>query len=107
MKRVLVVEDEPGIALALEADLTMEGYVVEIAADGESASCRAREGQFDLAVGAHRSARTALLLALARIPLRVGFDANLFSRLYHHRVRDEPARHAGRLCSRNATRGGT
>ena len=48
MKRVLVVEDEPGIALALEADLTIEGYDVEIASDGESASCRAREGQFDL-----------------------------------------------------------
>jgi heptosyltransferase-2 len=55
-----------------------------------------REGNFDLAVAAHRSARTALLLALARIPRRIGFDANLFSRLYHHRVPDDPAQQAGR-----------
>ena len=34
MTRILVVEDEPGIALGLEDDLTMEGYQVEIAADG-------------------------------------------------------------------------
>jgi two-component system alkaline phosphatase synthesis response regulator PhoP len=46
--RILVVEDEPGIALGLEDDLTMEGYQVEIAADGVHASRRAREGNFDL-----------------------------------------------------------
>jgi len=48
MPRILVVEDEPGIALALEDDLTMEGYQVEVASDGPSASRRAREGKFDL-----------------------------------------------------------
>ena len=48
MKRVLVVEDEPGIALALETDLKIEGYDVEIASDGETGSQRAREEQFDL-----------------------------------------------------------
>jgi len=48
MTRILVVEDEPGIALGLEDDLTMEGYQVEIAVDGASASRRAREGGFDL-----------------------------------------------------------
>ena len=48
MPRILVVEDEPGIALALEDDLTMEGYQVEVAADGPSASKMAREGKFDL-----------------------------------------------------------
>jgi DNA-binding response OmpR family regulator len=48
MIRILVVEDEPGIALGLEDDLTMEGYQVEIAADGVTASRRAREGAFDL-----------------------------------------------------------
>ena len=30
MKRILVVEDEPGIALGLEDDLAMEGYQVEV-----------------------------------------------------------------------------
>jgi len=48
MIRVLVVEDEPGIALGLEDDLGMEGYQVEIAADGITAARRAREGAFDL-----------------------------------------------------------
>jgi len=48
MTRILVVEDEPGIALGLQNDLTLEGYAVEIAADGDSASRRARESQFDL-----------------------------------------------------------
>ena len=32
--RILVVEDEPGIALGLEDDLKMEGYEVEHAIDG-------------------------------------------------------------------------
>jgi len=49
MKRsILIVEDEPGIALALEDDLTREGYLVEIVADGDTASRRAREASFDL-----------------------------------------------------------
>lgn len=46
--RILVVEDEPGIAFALEADLTAEGYAVEVVADGGQASSRARTGDFDL-----------------------------------------------------------
>ena len=48
MIRILVVEDEPGIALGLEDDLTIEGYQVEVAADGVTGSRRAREGAFDL-----------------------------------------------------------
>ena len=47
-QRILVVEDEPGIALALEIDLTAEGYTVEIAADGNTAVRRARDTTFDL-----------------------------------------------------------
>jgi DNA-binding response OmpR family regulator len=48
MNRILIVEDEAGIALGLEEDLTLEGYGVEIAADGDTAVKRARDGQFDL-----------------------------------------------------------
>ena len=48
MTKILVVEDEPGIALGLEEDLTLEGYVVEIVRDGDSALRRAREGRFDM-----------------------------------------------------------
>src|SRR5882724_2529416 len=48
MTRILVVEDEPGIALGLEDDLTMEGYDVEVIGDGAVACRRARETPFDL-----------------------------------------------------------
>lgn len=48
MTRILVVEDEPGIALGLEDDLRLEGWDVELVADGAVASKRAREGSFDL-----------------------------------------------------------
>lgn len=48
MARILVVEDEPGIALGLEDDLKLEGYEVEVARDGETASRLARERPFDL-----------------------------------------------------------
>jgi DNA-binding response OmpR family regulator len=48
MARILVVEDEPGIALALEDDLRLEGYDVEVTADGTAALRRAREERFDL-----------------------------------------------------------
>ena len=50
MKRILVVEDEPGIALGLEDDLKMEGYDVEVIGDGLEASRRAKESSFDLIV---------------------------------------------------------
>jgi len=48
MTRILVVEDEPGIALGLEDDLKLEGYDVEVVGDGAAASQRARQGGFDL-----------------------------------------------------------
>jgi DNA-binding response OmpR family regulator len=48
MTRILVVEDEPAIALGLEDDLTMEGYFVEVVSDGAVAARRAREAAFDL-----------------------------------------------------------
>lgn len=47
---------------------------------------RLRRERFDLAVSAHRSWRTALLLAAAGIPRRVGFAAARGARLYHVRV---------------------
>jgi DNA-binding response OmpR family regulator len=50
MKNILVVEDEPSIAIGLEDDLRLEGYRVEVAADGIQASRRARESNFDLIV---------------------------------------------------------
>jgi DNA-binding response OmpR family regulator len=50
MARILVVEDEPTLALGLEDDLKLEGYEVEVVRDGEMASRRAREQSFDLLI---------------------------------------------------------
>jgi DNA-binding response OmpR family regulator len=50
MKRVLVVEDEPVIALGLRDSLEAEGYAVEVAGEGVEAEARAREGGFELIV---------------------------------------------------------
>jgi DNA-binding response OmpR family regulator len=50
MTRILVVEDEPGIALGLEDDLKLEGYQVELLHDGVAAVTRARDAHFDLIV---------------------------------------------------------
>jgi two-component system alkaline phosphatase synthesis response regulator PhoP len=47
MTRLLIVEDEPGIALGLEDDFTLEGYRVEVVANGAVAVKRAREERFD------------------------------------------------------------
>ncbi len=43
-KRVLVVEDDPSIAMGLEMNLTAEGYQVVLATDGEEALRLARAG---------------------------------------------------------------
>ena len=46
--RLLVVEDEPTIAMGLEDDLRLEGFDVEVVGDGQAALARARSGAFDL-----------------------------------------------------------
>jgi DNA-binding response OmpR family regulator len=48
MRKILIVEDEPDIALGLQLDLRDEGYDVEVVSDGEVASRRAREANWDL-----------------------------------------------------------
>ena len=62
MTRILVAEDEPGIALGLEDDLRLEGWDVEMVGDGLSAAKRAREERFDL------------ILLDVMLPGRDGFD---------------------------------
>ena len=46
--KILIVEDEPSIAMALEDDLRREGYEIELASDGNTAVRRAISGDFDL-----------------------------------------------------------
>ncbi len=48
MKRILLVEDEPGLVLTLSDRLAREGYAIETSGDGESALERATTEGFDL-----------------------------------------------------------
>ena len=48
MKRILLVEDEPGLVLTLRDRLTREGYSVDTSPDGESGLERAAGEAFDL-----------------------------------------------------------
>jgi DNA-binding response OmpR family regulator len=48
MARILIVEDEPSIALALDDDLRREGYETEVVCDGDTAASRATSQGFDL-----------------------------------------------------------
>jgi two-component system, OmpR family, alkaline phosphatase synthesis response regulator PhoP len=60
--RILVVEDEPGLRLALTDRLAAEGYAVESAGDGESGLARATAERFDL------------ILLDVMLPKKSGFD---------------------------------
>ena len=62
MSRILIVEDEPDIALGLEDDLTAEGYRVEVVRDGETALRRGHEVEWDL------------ILLDVMLPRKDGFD---------------------------------
>jgi len=53
---------------------------------GILALARSLRGRFDLALSAHRSFRTALLLRLARIPYRIGFSTSAGAFFYHRTV---------------------
>jgi DNA-binding response OmpR family regulator len=48
MAKILVVEEEAGLAFALETDLQSEGYEVVIVSDGLEAVSRARSEAFDM-----------------------------------------------------------
>jgi len=48
VKRLLLIEDEPGLVLTLRDRLTREGYAIETSSDGESGLERAAREPFDL-----------------------------------------------------------
>jgi len=62
MHRVLIIEDEPGLVMALTQRLKSEGYAVEAAGDGEEGLSRGAAEPFDL-----------IILDLM-LPLKSGFD---------------------------------
>jgi len=62
MIRILIAEDEPSIALALDDDLRREGYDTVVAVDGATAEQQAITGRFDL------------ILLDVMLPKKDGFD---------------------------------
>jgi two-component system alkaline phosphatase synthesis response regulator PhoP len=50
MKKLLIIEDEESVLMALEIDLKMEGYEVSSAKDGVTGLKMAREGGYDLII---------------------------------------------------------
>lgn len=50
MKKILLIEDEPGLVLTLTDSLENEGYTVETAMDGEAGLRQASEQSFDLLI---------------------------------------------------------
>jgi DNA-binding response OmpR family regulator len=50
VSRILIIEDEPDIALGLQMDLEAEGHAVEIAGDGTRGLERGRQQSWDLIV---------------------------------------------------------
>jgi DNA-binding response OmpR family regulator len=48
MAKILIIEDDPGIALGVKNDLLLEGHEAEVARDGLAGLERARGGEFDL-----------------------------------------------------------
>ena len=48
--RILVVEDEPAVSRGVKDALSFNGYVVDVADDGESGYQLAREHHFDLII---------------------------------------------------------
>lgn len=61
-KKILLVEDEPGLVLTLTDRLESEGYEVDAARDGGEASKKAAEGHYDL------------ILLDVMLPGKSGFD---------------------------------
>lgn len=61
-RRILLIEDEPGLVLTLTDRLRSEGYVVETASDGEAGLARATGEGFDL------------ILLDVMLPCKNGFD---------------------------------
>jgi DNA-binding response OmpR family regulator len=62
MSRILIVEDDPGMARGLAYNLEAEGYEVEVARDGEAGLKHARAGGHDL------------VLLDVMLPKRSGFE---------------------------------
>ena len=77
VKKVLIVEDDPNFALALEFLFAQNGFQVEIARTGEEALDRMDRFRPDV------------LLSEARLPFRSGFE---ICQIIHGRIEWQPVR---------------
>ena len=50
MAKILIIEDEEAILMALEDNLEMEGFAIKSAKDGEEGLSMAKEGKYDLII---------------------------------------------------------
>lgn len=50
MSKILIIEDEESILMALEDDLQLEGYEVSLAQDGEQGFSMAKDNRYDLII---------------------------------------------------------
>ena len=68
----------------------LKGYPIELIPYDKSLSASfqvlKRIKDFDIVISMHRSMRTAIILFLSRIPIRIGFDRSELSFLYTHLV---------------------
>ena len=60
MKKILIIEDEESILMALEDDLRLEGYEVSSAQDGLQGRTKAKEERYDLIILDTPPSRNAL-----------------------------------------------
>ncbi len=97
--KLLVVEDEEKLARSLEKGLSAEGYIVDVAGDGDSAETLVSAGSYDLVlldwmIPGEYDGPALIKLWRERAEAGADFDAH---RPRHHR---RPRARAGRWCGR-------
>ena len=103
MSKILIVEDEPGIAFALENDLRTEGYEVAVVGDGVEAVRRAIRNLLENAVKYSPECRTVWVEGVvnrhqAAISVRdrgMGIEQAEQREIFHEFVRGAAAKKAG------------
>ena len=89
-KKILLVEDEPGLVLTLTDRLESEGYAVDSAREGGEALKKAAEGPYDL------------ILLDVMLPGKSGFDVAVSSEAADRRLRSSSSRLAARSRTRSS-----
>jgi two-component system, NtrC family, sensor kinase len=74
-RRILVVDDDPGVRRMVSALFVSEGHAVDTAGDGDSGIVLARGGDYDLVIADHRAAAGGVPFLLALEALRPGWQA--------------------------------